>query len=357
MQYKPDIVTVIKRYRALWEKDLYDRPPIRIRFPISGQGDGEWTEACQKPETYFKYWDDILCARAVLADDDVPTATVDLGPAFMPGVMGCPVYFENGTSWSGHILEDWSDLEKFESVVLDERNPWVKRLKDYIVYFTDQSRGKCAVGVAMLTGPGDIITALRGPSQVCVDFYESPEEIKELAQICTKAWIAVNKFQLDLIPSIEGGYCDNYDIWTPGRNSYFADDTSILVSPGIYRDFLFPYDKQIAASLETPWMHVHSGGVRLAPEFLKIPRLVAIQVVNDRPAGQTLQEILPYLKLIQKNHVLLLRKYPMEELEEILPELSPRGLYIDTQCDSLEEAQDILARWNMRKWNKREGLD
>ena len=40
----------------------------------------------------------------------------------------------------------------------------------------------------------------------------------------------------------------------------------------------------------------------------------------------------------------------MAELEEILPELSPRGLYIDTQCDSLEEAQDILARWNSRKW-------
>ena len=350
MKYKPGIETVIKRYKAFWQKDLFDRPPIRIRFPIPGAGDEEWTESCQKPETYFQYWDNILSRRAALADDDVPTATVDMGPAFMPGVMGCPVYFGNGTSWSGHILQDWSDLDKFKEVLFDDRNPWIKRLKELIVYFAEQSRERCAVGVAMLTGPGDIITALRGPSQVCLDFYENSEEIKELLQICTDAWIAVNKVQLDLIPSLEGGYCDNYDIWTPGRTSYFADDTSILVSPAIYREFLFPYDTQIAASLETPWMHVHSGEVRLAPEFVKIPRLLAIQVVNDRPAGPTLKEVLPQLKLIQTNHALLLRKYPMEELEEILPELSPKGLYIDTQCDSLEEAQEILDRWNNRKW-------
>lgn len=65
MQYKPDIAMVIKRYKALWEKDLYDRPPIRIRFPISGQGDDEWTVACQNPKTYYEYWDNILRTKCV----------------------------------------------------------------------------------------------------------------------------------------------------------------------------------------------------------------------------------------------------------------------------------------------------
>jgi len=51
------------------------------------------------------------------------------------------------------------------------------------------------------------------------------------------------------------------------------------------------------------------------------------------------------MKLIQKHHCLLLRKYPMDELAEILPELSPEGLLIDTQCSSYEEAQQVLDRW------------
>ena len=97
-------------------------------------------------------------------------------------------------------------------------------------------------------------------------------------------------------------------------------------------------------------MHVHSGGAYLIPEFLKIPGLVAIQIVNDQPAGPTSQEILPLLKHIQENHGLLLRKYAMDELEEVLPEFSPEGLYIDTQADSLEEAKWILDKWENRAW-------
>jgi hypothetical protein len=216
--------------------------------------------------------------------------------------------------------------------------------------FKAEGTGKCAVGVAMLTGPGDIMTALRGPTEICMDLYTAPEKIQELAEICTDAWIRVQQLQMNWIDPLDGGYCDNYSIWTPGRSTYFADDISTLISPQIYRKHLFEWDCRVAASLDTPWIHVHSGGVHLVPEFLKIPGLVAVQIVNDHPAGPTLPDIVPHLKQIQERHGLLLRKYPMEELEAILPELSPAGLYIDTQADSLEAAKQILARWEKRSW-------
>ncbi|MDP7447471.1 MAG: hypothetical protein QF689_02685, partial [Candidatus Latescibacteria bacterium] len=196
----------------------------------------------------------------------------------------------------------------------------------------------------------DIMTALRGPTQICIDLYEAPVHVAELARICTDAWITVQQFQMDLIEPLAGGYCDNYGIWTPGRSTYFANDISVVVSPEMYRQQLFEFDCEIAASLETPWLHVHSGGTYLIPEFLRIPKLVGLQVVNDHPAGPTLQQILPLLRQVQQHHCLLLRKYPMEELEQILPTLSPEGLYIDTQADSLEEAEGILSEWERRVW-------
>ena len=52
MKYKPNIETVLKRYRAFWQKEVYDRPPIRIRYPIPGQSDEDWPAASQSPETY-----------------------------------------------------------------------------------------------------------------------------------------------------------------------------------------------------------------------------------------------------------------------------------------------------------------
>jgi hypothetical protein len=346
MEYKPQIEKVLKRYNAFWKKDVYDRPPIRIRFPVKGESEDEWTVACQNDDTHYQYWDNILSQRAELGDDEVPTATLDMGPAFMSGVMGVPVYFKNGTSWSEHTLKDWSELKKLKETPLDDSNPWLRKLKDRIKYFIEKSSGKCAVGVAMLTGPGDIMTALRGSTDICMDFYLYPDEVRELAKICTNACIKVAQMQFDLIPPLNGGYCDNYGIWTPGRSSYFADDISTLVSPELYKEKLYPFDCQIADSLETPWLHVHSEESRLIPEFVKIPRLVAMQVVNDRPAGPTLKEVLPNLKKVQEKHSLILRKYPMEELKEILKELSPKGLMIDTQCSSLEEAKSILKEWN-----------
>ena len=224
MEYKPDIHKVIERYIAFWQRDIYDRPPIRIRYPIPGQSDEEWTAACQTPETYYAYHENVFKHRVNLWDDALPSATVDMGPGFMGGVMGCKVRFEHGTSWSEHCLEDWSDLDLFSCVDIDETNPWVRTLKGMIEYFSKKSQGKCVVGLA------------------------------------------------------------------------------------------------------------------------------GIQIVSDYPAGPTLKEILPLLKKIQKNHCLLLRKYPMTEIEDILPELAPQGLYVDTQCDSLEDAQKILNQWSNKNW-------
>jgi hypothetical protein len=350
MEYKPNIEKTIERFNAFWARDLLDRPPIRIRYPIPGQSDAEWTAACQKPETYFAYHENIFRHRISLMDDAIPSATVDMGPGFMGGVMGCNIRFEHGTSWSEHCLQDWSDLNRFDRVFLADDNPWVDHLRKTIDYFQKRCENKCLVGLALPLGPGDIMNALRGPNNSCMDFYTAPEKVRRLGEICTQAWIHVTQLQLDMIPPYKGGYCDNYDIWTPGKTSYFANDITTLISPETYREHLFGFDCRVAETLETPWLHVHSGGVHIVSAFLEIAGLVGIQIVNDHPAGPTLKEILPVLKSIQKAHCLLLRKYPMAELEEILPELSPAGLYIDTQCDSLEEAKGILAGWNSRPW-------
>jgi hypothetical protein len=273
-----------------------------------------------------------------------------MGPGYMGGVMGSPVWFDHGTTWSEHSLKDWKDLDLLRKLTFDEGNPWVLKLLKAARVFAERSAGKCTVGVAMLTGPGDIMTALRGPGELCVDMFENPREFGDLAEIATGAYIRTAQIQFDTVPAYQGGYVDNYNIWTPGRSSYFANDFSNLVSPDQYREFFYPYDCRASAALEVSWLHVHSGGARLVPEFRKIPGLRGIQIVNDRPAGPPVGELLHIFKMIQEKHCLLLRKYSREELEEVLPELSPEGLYVDTQADSEEEAYRILEWWEKRVW-------
>lgn len=345
IDYKPGLDDVLKRYSAFWSKDLLDHPPIRIRYPLECETGEKWMNSVQTHERHFQYWDEILRQRAMLGDDEIPTATVDLAPGLMPGIMGSEIIFELATSWGSHILKDLQDQDKLPSEFSTTDNYWFRDLKQRIEVFQKLAAGKCAVGVAMLTGSEDIAAALRGVSEFALDIALDPERSCQLLERCTKAFIDVSQAQMDWITPFHGGYCDNYGIWTPGRSGYFADDFSILVSPDMYRELFFPFDSQMAGSFECPWLHTHSGQARLIPEFLKIPRLVGVQIVNDYPAGPKITDIVDQMKMIQKNHCLLLRKYPIDELAQILPELSPEGLLIDTQCDSFEEAQQILGRW------------
>ena len=350
LQYKPTIETTMQRLAAFWSKELVDRPPIRIRYPVPGMSDEQWPKAGVDPVELYEYWDNLCRLRADFADDEIPALQLDMGPGFMGGVMGSRVWYDHGTTWSEHSLSDLSALDELAAVSVAEGNSWIERLVNAAGFFGKKSAGKCAVAVAMLTGPGDVMTALRGPGELCTDLFENPAGMRRLAEICTAALEDTARIQFDSVPSYNGGYVDNYNIWTPGRSAYFADDFSILLSAEQYREFFYPYDCRTAEIFNTPWLHVHSGGARLVPEFRTIPGLRAIQIVNDRPAGPTVSELLPIFKLIQQQHCLLLRKYSREELEQVLPELSPYGLYVDTQADSEEQAWQILEWWN-RRWS------
>ena len=109
----------------------------------------------------------------------------------------------------------------------------------------------------------------------------------------------------------------------------------------------------MANSMECPWMHTHSVQFRLIPDFLDIPGLRGLQIVNDGISGPGFDEVFPFAQMVQKRgKCLLLRKYPMEELMPFLPGLSPKGLLIDTQCGSLSEAKDIVKDFTAGKFMK-----
>ena len=42
MLYKPNIDDVLKRFDAFWQKQLHDRPPLHVRYPVPGQSDEDW---------------------------------------------------------------------------------------------------------------------------------------------------------------------------------------------------------------------------------------------------------------------------------------------------------------------------
>jgi len=348
MLFKPGMQESLDRLRAFWGKDMLNYPPIRIRYPLDGVSDEEWQESCEKAESHFAYWENLNKQKKQLPDDDLLVAAVYHGPAFMGGVLGMPVIFGKGSSWNEHNFTDYSMLPDLRKHKIDSKNEWINFMREQVLYFTENAAGSFPVGTNLFTGPGDIMGAIRGISEIYLDMILSPEKVTELARICTDAYIKATQLCFDMIPSLEGGYCDYYSLWTPGRSCMIDNDLSVGVSPEVYMDILFPFDCEAADSMDTPWMHTHSAQARLIPEFLQIPMLQGLQIVNDGEAGPSVEELIPMMKLVQKEHCLLLRKFSFDELDLILQEISPEGLYIDTQCDSFVEAEEYLGKWRNR---------
>jgi len=359
MALKTNLDETLARLRDFWNREKPDRVPIRIRIPAGSlqahesylaqdkeaatQIGSRWEDVVLDQERYFDFWERLLLPVLDLEDDSVPTVPTDLGPALMAGIMGAEIIFENGTSWTAHPLKDWSQAQRYR---FRPDIPWLLRVSRMTRYFLERSRGRFAVGLANYMGPADILTALRGPTQTCMDFYEFPAETRALLESCTDAYLKAIESQMNMVYPYRGGTCDPYMYWTIGRGYWLTCDVSSVLSPEIYREHLREFDQRIVSSMETCWMHVHSGSTFMVDEFIELDGLKGVQIVNDAPAGPALHELLPLLQRIQKNHCLILRKYGISELMEILPELSPAGLLVDTQCRSREEADKALSDWS-----------
>lgn len=351
MKYKPDIEAVLARYRAFWAGDISDRPPIRIRFAQDSIANVDWSEAVQTKETHFQFWEAYAQSRVELFDDEIPTAALDMGTAFAPWVLGASIHFSAGASWNTHIITCHDDINKLNAVKYDITNPAIASYLERADYFRKMACGKMAVGIAMLTGGSDIAGSVRGLTQSFIDMYENEALYRDLLHVCTTAWIRIQALQFDTVPALAGGYCDNYGMWTPGRGAYFASDLSCGISNALYRRLLYEEDCRISRSLTHPWFHAHSIQARLIPGFLEIPGLIGLQIVNDGDSGPGFDEVFPYAKMVQEyGKCLILRKYSIDELKPYLPHLSSRRLFIDTQCNTLDDAKEVLRDFSGQKY-------
>jgi uroporphyrinogen decarboxylase len=106
------------------------------------------------------------------------------------------------------------------------------RLPHYLaaVAETKKALGDAVVS-AVIAGPWTIAIGLRGANELIRDALKDPDYVHELMQFCTRQSIS---FAEAIIPLGVGlGYSE-----APASNS--------LISPKMYRSFVFPYHKQIA---------------------------------------------------------------------------------------------------------------
>jgi len=218
-------------------------------------------------------------------------------------------------------------------------NPWVEKMAEFISALSEQSGGRYPVGMTLMRGISDLLSALYGQERFLFRMMESPEEVKSVAESLTEYWIAMGRYLLDRLPLFHGGTgAFFYGVWCPGKTIWYQEDAAALLSPALYEQCIFESTRRIADSFPHSVIHLHPSSFVPIEYLMKTP-LSAIELHRDT-GGAGIEELFGYHRtVLAKKPLILWGNLSENEFESILTRLPHRGLAVIAAVESLPQCQ------------------
>jgi len=262
------------------------------------------------------------------------------GMPYIEASLGCKVFADHQTG-STHTLPPDSFKDNPSIPAFDPENGWVKKMMEFIPALTQLSNGRFPVGMTLLRGISDLLSALYGGENFVMRMYEDPEEVKSVINQLEKYWIDFVSHFLNQLPDFHGGTGSfYYAVWTPGKTIWFQEDAAALLSPDLYEEFIFPSVKNIINAFDNSVIHLHPSQFIPAGYLVKT-NIGAIELHRDI-GGPMAKDLFSY-------HTMILEKKPLiiwgdltnEDLDYILEELPAKGLLVIPVVKDIQQAREI----------------
>jgi hypothetical protein len=360
-EFKPEITKVLDRFRCFWDLEKTDRILVYINAPLKNsrflieeyrkkfgwetpdgwnqylafEGIRGWKELVHIYETIYR-------ERALLRDDLIPNIVPDFGPTVMAAFLGfSDMKTARGTTWAIPLLDSW---EKLDYIHFDPDNYWFRKCMDLMAFLNSKSGGRYLITHVDSHATGDMMAALRGTTNLLLDFYKHPNEVKKLASICTKAFIEIIEIMADKVTHVaEGTHLSCPGIWAPGEISVgIQEDISALLSPKLYREFLYPHDKLIAERMDSCAFHIHSAMHQIIPEILRLENVGVLQIGWDKNYPKPLE--IEALRKVRGEKALVLECENLEEVREAIKIFGKEGLLVTLNANSIEEGNALIKK-------------
>jgi hypothetical protein len=345
-----------KRCLDFWEGQVSNRPlisfwvgsfsiPDLYPFSMSRLPDGTLTADDIVLEIFRDDYQR-LYTNNLGTGSDVPWAAFPIMTIpWLEAILGCTIQKSGNNIWAEPLP---GTLEQIPTRRIDlGGNAWLEKLLEFTQWLIDFSAGRFPVSAALMRGPSDLLSAMRGSTQMCLDIIDRPDAVKKIMGDLAEFWIKVAQQQIDLIPPFDGGYSfGQIYLWGREKGAWFQDDAVALLSPKHFKQFLFPFEKRIASALPKSGIHLHPRTLFVVDDLLDIADLGVIEV-NYEPYGVTLKDMLPYLiKAVRRKRVVLWGDFNEQDLIFLKENLPAQNLCLQMNVGSAEKARSAMALVN-----------
>lgn len=340
------------RYKAFWNRDDAKRP--LVGFSLVGWFPFQEFKACAawkdidyltpemvEPEEFLA--DHVrICREGEMLDDDVIRGACPSQAAvpWIPGIVGADIRILPDNSMGEENPREWDEVL---AVRLDRENPWYRKYMEFADALVRVADGRFPVSHAPEVGPTDLHAILRGHTESILDLMVDPEQSSELLWNLGYIFRDVTDDIWKRLPRFYGGYFDaQYSLWAPGSIVRMQEDATAVYSPELYRKFVQPVDRMLAAHYENPFIHLHSTSMFLLDAFLEIEDIKCYEI-NQDAIGPPVNEMVPYFQRVQQNRrpLFVRGSFTPDEMRLLMDSLEPRGLFMNVMVNSLEEMEKL----------------
>lgn len=351
----PHFDQAMQRIYAWYENEIVDRPPVRFQAHNATMAAAEGELAALPPAQKKAWWFDAEHRVELFIEsiegrryhgETFPIFEPNLGPDVYAAFYGSELIYGDVTSWSVPLVESWDDVEKLR---LDMTCETFRKLEELTRLALERCEGKYMVGYTDLHPGLDCVAAWRDPQQLCFDMIESPERVKQLADLAMADFHTIfDHFDAMLRAHNQLSVCW-MGIPSFGKMHVPSDDFSALISPAFYQEFGLPLLKREVQGMTHNIYHVDGKGVaKHLDAILSVPEVDAIQWVQGVGTDYPIMQWVPFIKGLQERGVPVIVDLAKQDLDAFMQEMHPKGLFLWIATESEEEELDILKR--VSKW-------
>ena len=357
MKYADDWVKIQERFKAFWANDIVDRCCVKVTAPRENTKYKVFDRSDLR-----KFWMDPQCVlerhedffeKTFFGGEAFPKIWVNPGPGITSAYLGCEVNFSENTIWFKPFINDW-ETDTFE---FNSESEWWITTKELTRELCAMSKGNFLVSITDLSGAADIMCHMRGTGELCMDLVEKPDEAKKARDSIMDVLYRCYDELYNITYENCQGSTHWLNLWAPGKHLILQCDFSTMISPRMFEEFFLPEIQNHCKFFEYPIYHLDGPDeIKHLDMLLEIKELKAIQWVPTPGQGDPRMWMPMFKKIQTAGKSLYFELNPWcgssyKDIEYVLQELSPKGLFLDTSCETEEEARWLLK--NLGKWSCR----